>query len=86
MIIQYNTVPFQSFVKQRSLPDNTNVTRVPETGEPPEFKVLFNHWETPKVPGNKTYSQGKIGQFSIRDQSSVSIVAAAELTILIHFL
>ena len=35
----------QSFIKSKSYPQYTQVTRVIDGGEPVEFKSLFRHWK-----------------------------------------
>ncbi len=53
----------QAFIKQRKYPSHVPVTKVPEGGEPTEFRSLFKQWEKPKTPGMmKGYSQNRIGK------------------------
>jgi len=45
----------QGYVKKKSYPSNTPVTRVVDGGEPTEFKVLFTSWKE----HNQTTGLGK---------------------------
>ena len=58
---------FQAFIKQRNYPAHVPVTKVPESGEPSEFKALFRQWDIMRTPAQmKAYSNNKIGgAFSI---------------------
>ena len=48
-------------MKKKELPNNTNVTRVVEGGEPLDFKSLFKSWPTPVATG-KAYNNNRIGE------------------------
>ena len=53
---------FQAFIKQRNYPAHVPVTKVPESGEPSEFKALFKQWDIMRTPAQmKAYSNNKIG-------------------------
>ena len=58
---------FQAFIKQRNYPAHVPVTKVPETGEPSEFKALFKQWDIMRTPAQmKAYSNNKIGWWTFR--------------------
>ena len=53
---------FQAFIKQRNYPAHVPVTKVPESGEPSEFKALFKQWDIMRTSAQmKAYSNNKIG-------------------------
>ena len=54
----------QGFKNQKGYPDNTQVTKVVDGGEPWEFRALFNQWTAPYIPGkSKPQSSNRIGQY-----------------------
>ncbi|KAG1662657.1 Villin-1 [Nymphon striatum] len=54
----------QGFIKKKSYPNHTQVTRVIDGGEPHEFKSLFKSWTNPGASKGlgKTHSVGKIAR------------------------
>lgn len=53
----------QAFIKQRNYPSHVPVIKVPESGEPAEFKALFKQWDPLRTPGQmKAYSNNRIGE------------------------
>ena len=61
-VINFLILNFQAFIKQRNYPAHVPVTKVPESGEPSEFKALFKQWDIMRTPAQmKAYSNNKIG-------------------------